>query len=109
MKRILIALVATICLTSFTLCLRAADEQTIKGEAMCTKCALHETAKCGCAIKLSDGSLVYAENNDICKDFHENICKANVKVTCTGMITEKDGKKSIALSKIDADKAPANP
>jgi len=82
----------------------AADEQTIKGEAMCTKCSMHETDKCGCAIKTADGAVYYAKSNDICKDFHENICHAPAKVTATGTVSEKDGKKMIKLSKIELDK-----
>ena len=83
-----------------------ADEQTIKGEALCTKCELQQTEKCQTAIRTKvDGKEVmyYAVNNDVAKKFHKNICKAPAKVTAVGTVKEKDGKKMITLSKIDLD------
>ena len=75
----------------------------IEGEATCTKCAMKETEKCGTAIKTADG-VVYCENNDVCKAFHKQICEGAQKVVAEGTITEKDGKKTIALEKIEVAK-----
>jgi len=97
-------MVAAIFVASLAFTARAAEEMTIKGEASCTKCAMHETAKCGCAIKTADGTVYYAKNNEVAKDFHENICHGPAKVVATGKVTEKDGKKTITLTKIEADK-----
>jgi len=77
-----------------------ADEQTLKGEAICTKCELHETDKCGTAIRVGT-TIYYAKNNKVAKDFHKNACQAPVKVTATGDVVEKDGKKTIELTKIE--------
>jgi hypothetical protein len=85
-----------------TISVRAADEETIKGDALCTKCELHETTKCGTAIRTADGTVYYAENNDVAKTFHKNICQAPEKVVAKGVVTDKDGKKTIVLSKIEA-------
>lgn len=105
MKNILAGLVAIAFLIAFVAPVRA-DEVTLKGEAVCTKCELHETDKCGTAIRVhEDGKdvIYYAEKNDVAKDFHKNICQAPAKVTATGTVKEKDGKKWIKLSKIDRD------
>ena len=85
-----------------TTSVRAADEQTIKGDALCTKCELHETSKCATAIRTADGTLYYADDNDVVKAFHKNICQGPEKVVATGIVKEKDGKKTIVLSKIEA-------
>lgn len=82
----------------------AAEEMTIKGDAMCTKCSMKETDKCGCAIKTADGTIYYAKNNSVAKDFHESICHGPAKVTATGKVSEKEGKKTITLTKIESDK-----
>ena len=85
-----------------------ADETKITGEAVCAKCSLHQTKACQMAIKVkgADGKTetILADNNDVAKDFHGNICKKSEKVEATGTITEKDGKKTIALTKVEAAK-----
>src|SRR4029434_1428250 len=101
MKKIAIlsaALVSTLALT-----LHAADTK-ITGEAMCAKCELKQADACQMAIKVknADGKeeTILAENNKVAKDFHSKICKSTEKVNAEGTITEKDGKKMIALSKV---------
>ena len=83
----------------------AADKEvTITGEGMCAKCALHETTKCQNAIQTQEGGKTvtyYLTQNDTSKDFHDNLCKQNEKVTATGTVTEKDGKKVLTVSKIE--------
>jgi hypothetical protein len=105
MKKILAAIIAVAFMASFVSNVRA-EEQTIKGEAICAKCELHETEKCQTAIRTKvDGKdvIYYAVNNDVAKQFHKTICQGSAKVTATGTVTEKDGKKTIKLTKIDAD------
>ena len=87
--------------------LAADKEVTITGEGKCAKCALHETDKCQTAIQTEvNGKTVtyYLAQNDTSKDFHENICKKSEKVTATGVVSEKDGKKILTVSKIEAAK-----
>jgi opacity protein-like surface antigen len=83
----------------------ADNEVTITGEGMCAKCALHETEKCQNAIQTQeDGKTVtyYLTQNDVSKNFHhDNLCKQNQKVTATGTVSEKDGKKVLTVSKIE--------
>jgi hypothetical protein len=78
-----------------------AEEQTIKGEAVCTKCELHQSDKCGTAIRVGT-TIYYAKDNKVAKDYHKNICQGPAKVVATGTVVEKDGKKTITLTKIEA-------
>jgi spore maturation protein CgeB len=97
MKKLIAAIIATAFVASFVASVYAEDaakEQTIKGEALCAKCELHETDKCQTAIRVKeDGKDVvyYADNNDVAKKFHKSICQAPAKVTATGTVEEKDG------------------
>ena len=98
MKKILsaVTLLAALSMTAF------AETETIKGEAVCTKCELHQTDKCSTAIRMPDGTVYTAANNKVAKDFHSTICKAPAKVVATGDVKDKDGKKTITLTKIEA-------
>jgi hypothetical protein len=99
----IIALVGLLAVPAF-----AADKEvTITGEGKCAKCALHETEKCQNAIQVEEqGKTVtyYLAQNDTSKEFHDNICKKSEKVTATGVVSEKDGKKILTPSKIEAAK-----
>ena len=83
--------------------LAAADTktETIKGKGECAKCSLKETESCQMAVTTKEGTKYLVENNDVSKKFHEKICKDTVKVKVEGTITEKDGKKTIALTKVE--------
>jgi hypothetical protein len=99
-----IALLSTIAIAAFGASLYA-DE--IKGEAVCAKCELHQADACQTAIRVTkDGKteVILADNNAVAKAFHHSICKASANVTAEGTITEKDGKKTIALTKIEETK-----
>ena len=79
-------------------------EVTITGDGKCGKCALHETAKCQNVIQTKeDGKTVtyYLAQNDVSKNFHEDLCKEAKKVTATGTVKEVDGKKQLTVSKIE--------
>jgi hypothetical protein len=84
--------------------LRAADEgkkETIKGDALCGKCALKETKSCqNVVIVTKDGKKTnyYLEKNEFFKDAHAGlgICTATkdepIKVKVTGTVVKKDDK-----------------
>ena len=79
-------------------------EVTIKGEAKCAKCALHETSKCQTVIQVNEGGKTvnyYLAKNDVSKNFHENVCTDAKKVTATGMVKEEGGKKEFVATKIE--------
>jgi hypothetical protein len=79
-------------------------EVTISGEGKCAKCILKEAEKCQNAIQTKeDGKTVtyYLADNDVSKNFHEDLCKETKKVTATGTVKEVDGKKQFTVSKIE--------
>ncbi len=78
--------------------------ETIKGKGECAKCSLKETSTCQMAVTTSDGKKYLVENNDTSKKFHKNICTETKDVEVTGTVSEKDGKKMITASKIEAAK-----
>ena len=82
-----------------------ADATKIEGEATCAKCTLKQADSCQAAITVigADGKkeTILADKNDVAKAFHKKICTDTVKVKAEGTITEKDGKKTIALTKIE--------
>jgi hypothetical protein len=98
------ALAALLVTVLATTAVAASKEVTITGEGMCAKCALHETEKCQTVIQTQeDGKTVtyYLAQNKVSKEFHENVCKESHKVTATGTVKEKDGKKVLTASKIE--------
>ncbi|MDB6026905.1 MAG: hypothetical protein JWM68_3128 [Verrucomicrobiales bacterium] len=85
---------------------KEAKERTIKGEAKCAKCALHEADKCQTAIESENkaGKKVtyYLADNETAKNFHKEICKESKKVTATGTVKKgSDGKMELTASKIE--------
>lgn len=78
--------------------------ETLEGEATCAKCDLKKAEKCQFALTVEkDGKkeVILAEQNDVAKKFHENICKDTVKVKVEGTVAEKDGQKLITLTKVE--------
>ena len=116
MRKVL-TLVAVGVLFSGLSLLRADDKGakvTIKGDAMCAKCALKETKSCqNVVIVKKDGkeTKYYLAKNEFFKDSHQGlgICQASkdepVKVQVTGTCEKKDGKLVLTptekLKKID--------
>jgi hypothetical protein len=82
----------------------SSKEVTITGNMVCGKCTLHETKSCQNVVQVEkDGKAVnyYLEQNDTSKAAHDPICGgSSEKVTVTGTVTEKDGKETMAPSKI---------
>ena len=108
MKKYIATLLAGIALTTVAL---AADNKdiTITGSMVCAKCTLHETTSCQNVVQvMEDGKTVnyYLKQNDVSKAAHEPICGgSSEKVTVTGTVKEKDGKKTMTPTKIDVVKA----
>jgi hypothetical protein len=95
-----IAVMGLVTTTSFA-AEKAAKEKTITGTAKCGKCALKETAECQTVIE-SGKKKIYLENNDVAKNFHENICKDSKKVKATGTVKKGDnGKMEMTATKIE--------
>jgi hypothetical protein len=98
-------LLSIVALSALGLAVHAADATKIEGQGTCAKCDLKLVDKCQNAIIVTsaDGKkeTILCDANDVSKAFHKTVCKAPAKVTAEGVITEKDGKKTIALTKIE--------
>lgn len=107
--KLLIALLAGLTMTS-AMTVLAADETTITGNMVCGKCTLHETSSCQNVVQVTgdDGKTVnyYLKQNSTSKDAHGAICGGgSEKVTVTGTVKEKDGKKMMTPTKIEVVKS----
>ncbi len=83
-------------------------EVTVTGTITCAKCDLGTESKCTTVIKGkatgSDKEEVYYFDEKTGKDNHTKICKEAKKGKVTGTVSEKDGKKTIKVSKVEFDK-----
>jgi len=85
-------------------------EVTVTGSITCAKCDLKVEGQSKCAtvvkgkIKDTDkeDSIFYFDT-DSDKENHKTICKEAKKGKVTGTVTEKDGKKTIKVSKVKFD------
>jgi hypothetical protein len=87
---------------------QAADETTVSGKVMCAKCALKkaDATKCQDVLVVKDGDKTveyYVEKNAVATQFG-HVCGGEKPAVVTGTVTEKDGKKWIAPSKMEAPK-----
>ncbi len=107
---LLIAAVAgltVLALATPTFAAEKGKERTIKGEAKCAKCVLKEAGaeKCQTVIEVEGKNgktqKFYVVDNEVAKNFHENVCKAAKKVTATGTVKMVDGKREFTASKIE--------
>lgn len=82
-----------------------AKEVKLTGTLVCGKCNLKTTAKCSNVLQVKDGDKVvsyFLEDKGNGEPYHEGVCGGDKVegVTVTGVVTEKDGKKSIKASKV---------
>ena len=109
--KLILALVAGLALAGTALTTQAAEskETTITGNMVCGKCTLHETKSCQNVVQVTEnGATVnyYLKHNDLSKAQHEAVCHGDSeKVTVTGTVKEKDGKKILTPTKIDVVKS----
>jgi hypothetical protein len=104
-----VLLLALVAVLSWAGIARADEEKimALKGTLACAKCVLHEEGvkECQSVLQVKDGDKTvnyYLTSNDISKPAHPKVCKAAVEnVTVTGVVTEKDGKKWLAATKIE--------
>jgi len=104
MKNIIMVLgIALFCVAGLVI---AAEEKgkevTLKGEVMCTKCALSETPDCGHAIKVKENGkevTYYFKDNGKAESYHDKVCGGPANGTVKGKVEEKDGKKWIIPAK----------
>jgi len=87
-----------------------AAETTLTGKVMCAKCTLKkaDADKCQDVLVTKDEagtvSEYYIEKNDVAKAYGHT-CQGEKPAVVTGTVTEKDGKKWIAPTKMEAPKS----
>jgi Family of unknown function (DUF6370) len=87
-----------------------AAEETVNGKIMCAKCTLKkaDADKCQDVLVTKDAagkvSELYIEKNDVAKAYGHT-CQGEKPAVVTGTVTEKDGKKWIAATKMEAPKS----
>jgi|SRR5262245_40021925 len=85
---------------ALVLSVNAADkEETLKGTITCAKCDLKKQDTCATVIKVKD--TVYYFDKDSAKKYHQEICKSPKDGTVTGTVSEKDGKKTVMVTKVE--------
>jgi hypothetical protein len=77
-------------------------EKTLKGTITCAKCDLKKEAKCATVIvaKEDGKDVVYYFDDASGKKNHKTICQEAKKGSVTGTVSEKDGKKTVTVSKV---------
>jgi hypothetical protein len=88
----------------------AAEATTVTGKVMCAKCTLKkaDATKCQDVLVVKDGEKTteyYVEKNAVSEKFG-HVCGGEKAAVVTGTVSEKDGKKWIAPSKMEAPAAP---
>lgn len=83
----------------------ASEEVTLKGTIMCAKCSLKKADAKGCQDVLvteTEGAKTeyYIAANEVSKKFGHG-CTTDVPATVTGTVSEQDGHKWIAPSKME--------
>jgi hypothetical protein len=81
-------------------------EVTIKGQVICAKCGLSKETKCMTVVlEKKDGKdIIYYFDTDGHKKFHSAICQEAKDGAVTGVVAEKDGKKTITVKDVKYDK-----
>ncbi|SRR6266849_7005106 len=88
-----------------TLCVQAAEKEdkevTLKGTITCAKCDLKVEKECATVIQVKDGdkTITYFFDADTSKATMKEICKEAKKGSVKGTVSEKDGKKTITVTK----------
>jgi hypothetical protein len=88
----------------------AGDETTVTGKIMCAKCSLKKADAKDCqdvlVTKDAAGKVgeYYIEKNEIAKAYGHT-CQGEKPAVVTGTVTEKDGKKWITATKMEAPKS----
>ena len=86
----------------------AVADETVTGKLTCAKCSLKKADQCQDVLITTDAAgkttEYYVEKNDVAKAFGHT-CKGEKPATVTGAVSEKDGKKWIAATKMEAPKS----
>jgi len=81
----------------------AQETVTLTGEIGCAHCAFHVTSECADAIRVKENGkgVVYLFAADPARKHDMAMCDGVRDGKVTGIVSEKDGKKTIKVSKIE--------
>jgi hypothetical protein len=101
--RLIAALLCVAVLFAFVPGVKAADEKTLSGKICCAKCELKKEKSCMTVIVAKDGDkeVTYYFDTDSSKKYHKEICTDAKDGKVTGTVSEKDGKHTIKVSKVE--------
>ncbi|MFO0813648.1 MAG: DUF6370 family protein [Gemmatales bacterium] len=80
-----------------------ASDVTLDGKVCCAKCELGKEKSCATVVvvKEKDKEVMYYFDKDSNKKFHKDYCSGSSEAKVVGKVTEKDGKKWVAVEKIE--------
>ncbi|HQR09013.1 MAG TPA: DUF6370 family protein [Gemmatales bacterium] len=86
-----------------------ADEKkdvTLKGEVACAKCILKKDGDCQAVVIVKDGDKeeLYYFDKDSQEKYGKDCCSEKKMAKVTATMTEKDGKKWIAVTRVEYEK-----
>jgi hypothetical protein len=79
-------------------------EITVEGKGCCAKCCLKVATECQDAVTVEkDGkkTTYFLADNDVAKQFHENICKGVKAIAVTGVCQKVGDQLQLTASKIE--------
>lgn len=82
----------------------ADSTKTITGDGACAKCILQETKECQLTITVEEGGkkvTYYLTQNNVAKDFGNQLCAEKKKVKATGTVKTVDGKHTLVATKLE--------
>jgi Family of unknown function (DUF6370) len=81
----------------------AAGETTLEGKVCCGKCELGKDKSCTTVVVVKEKGkeVTYYFDADSHKKFHKDYCQGSAEAKVTGKVSEKDGKKLVAVEKIE--------
>lgn len=98
---LVLCVVVALAFTSVSL----ADEKevTLKGKVTCGKCELKKDKSCATVLVVKEGDkeTVYYFDKDSHKKHHGEVCGGGKDGTVTGTVSEKNGKKTVKVSKVE--------
>ena len=83
----------------------AGDAVTVEGKIVCAKCSLHadDAKECQNVLVVDASTQYYVVKNDVSEQYG-HACKGEKAAVVTGTVAEKDGKKWITATKMEAPK-----
>jgi len=98
---------AVVVLTALTLTVAAQNKPiTLTGKITCAKCDLKIEKECATVIvaKENGKDVIYYLDAKSSKANHDAICQEGKQGSVTGVVSEKDGKKTITATKVEFQK-----